>query len=525
MTDAAPAISTAIQQAAGRIVWIPAGTYRVDSRIIVNNVTIRGAGIWHTVLNFTSTGDNTGFHGNNQPNPSANVHISNLRMNGNIQERNDGAQTNAFGQGFTNSSFTNVWAEHFKVGAWLFGPATNVVFTGVRFRNTNADGINFNGGFTNSLVTQSHFRNNGDDGLAMWSIQVNQNNSFTFNTVETTLLANGIAIYGGANNSVTDNRVIDTGLNQGGGIHVGNRFGAPALSGTTTIARNTLIRTGNLDTNWQFGVGSIWFDARDGAMNGTINVTNLLIQQAPYSAIMFVSGSSITNVNFNDVTVQGVGTYVLQLQVNGSASFQNVVASNIGRAGIWNCLGAGQFNVINNGGNDTWINSPLCQGTAPDAGLPAAGGRPRGYSHGPGLRFAGGEHEQRRAHGQCLQYRVERRADQLDRGHRRFLANQQLRHERAGEWLVHGERGVQADGCGYPHRLAEHQQQRGQCRGRAQRHRHVAGRVHLRGSDESDIHEPRGGQHQRGAGRHADQHGHAPGRHRLDSRQRRLRPD
>ena len=139
-------------------------------------------------------------------------------------------------------------------------------------------------------------------------------------------------------------------------------------------------------------------------MSGTINVTNLLIQQAPYSAIMFVSGSSITNVNFNDVTVQGVGTYVLQLQVNGSASFQNVVASNIGRAGIWNCLGAGQFNVINNGGNDTWINSPLCAGTHPAPVFPPTGGRARGDSHGPGLRFAGGEYEQRRAHGERLQY-------------------------------------------------------------------------------------------------------------------------
>ena len=357
--DAAQAIRDAISQAAGRIVFIPAGTYRVDSRIIVNNVTIRGAGMWHTVLNFTATGDNTGFHGNNQPNPSSNVHISNLRMNGNIQERNDGLQTNAFGQGFTNSDFTNVWTEHFKVGAWLFGPATNVVFTGVRFRDTNADGINFNGGFTNSLVTQSHFRNNGDDGLAMWSLQVDQNNTFSFNTVEMTLLANGIAIYGGANNSITDNRVIDTGLNQGGGIHVANRFGAPALSGTTTVARNTLIRTGNLDTNWQFGTGSIWFDARDGAMNGTINVTNLLIQQAPYAAIMFVN-QNITNVNFNDVTVQGAGTHVLQIETSGSASFQNVTASNVGSTGVYNCLPPGQFNIINNGGNGSWISNVVC---------------------------------------------------------------------------------------------------------------------------------------------------------------------
>ena len=377
--DATQAINQAIAQAAGRVVWIPAGRYLVNGRIMVNNVTIRGAGMWHTVLNFSGQGENTGFHGTMPPNVSTNVNISDLRMNGNIQERNDGAQTNAFGGGMSGSTITNVWIEHFKVGAWMFGPATNLRFTRVRMRDTNADGINFNGGFTNSHVTQSHFRNNGDDSLAMWSYQSpDVGNSFTFNTVELPILANGIAIYGGSNNSVTDNRLIDTGLSQGGGIHVGNRFQAPPLGGTTTIARNTLIRSGNLDPNWQFGVGAIWFDSRDQAMNGTINVTDLLIQQSPYSAIMFVSGNGaahpVTNVSLSDVTVQGVGTYVLQIQDPGTATFQNVTASNIGRAGIWNCLGAGRFNIIDNGGNGSWISSTLCSGTHPTPVYPPAAG-------------------------------------------------------------------------------------------------------------------------------------------------------
>ena len=373
--DATGAINQAIAQAAGRVVWIPAGRYLVNGRIMVNNVTIRGAGMWHTVLNFSGQGENTGFHGSMPPNVSSGVNISDLRMNGNIQERNDGAQTNAFGGGMSNSTIANVWIEHFKCGAWMFGPATNLRFTGVRMRDTNADAINFNGGFTNSHVTQSHLRNNGDDSLAMWSYQSpDVGNSFTFNTIELPLLANGIAIYGGSNNTVTDNRIVDAGLSQGGGIHVGNRFQAPPLGGTTTIARNTVIRSGNLDPNWNFGVGAIWFDSRDTAMNGVINVTDLLIQQSPYSAIMFVSGNGsrfpVTNVSFNDVTVQGVGTFVLQIQDPGSATFQNVVASNIGRAGIWDCLGSGQFTVGNGGGNDTWISSTLCSGTPPTPVFP-----------------------------------------------------------------------------------------------------------------------------------------------------------
>ena len=133
------------------------------------------------------------------------------------------------------------------------------------------------------------------------------------------ILANGIAIYGGHDNTVSDNRVIDSGLSQGGGIHVGQRFASTPL-GRTDVLRNTIIRSGSLDPNWQFGVGALWFDARDAAMTGLINVDDILIQQSPYEAIQFVSGSSITNVKINNATIQNTGTFVVQEQVGGSAT-------------------------------------------------------------------------------------------------------------------------------------------------------------------------------------------------------------
>jgi hypothetical protein len=49
----------------------------------------------------------------------------------------------------------------------------------------------------------------------------------------------------------------------------------------------------------------------------------------------------VTNVHFTDVKVDGTGTSVLSARAAGNASFQNVVARNVGAVGINNC---GSFN-------------------------------------------------------------------------------------------------------------------------------------------------------------------------------------
>ncbi|MEV4263459.1 choice-of-anchor D domain-containing protein [Kribbella sp. NPDC049584] len=355
--DSTAAFNSAIAAAgAGGTVWIPEGTFKIPGHLILNNITIKGAGMWRS----TVVGAAPGFYGNYAPNASSGVHLADFAIFGDVQERNDGAQVNGIGGALNNSTVDRVWIEHEKVGAWMDGPFTNLVMSGLRIRNVTADGVNFHNGVTNSKVTNSDLRNLGDDGLATWAEQnADANDSFDHNTVQYPILANGIAIYGGHDNFVTDNRVIDAGLTQGGGIHVAQRFGSTTL-GRTDVLRNTIIRSGSLDPNWQFGVGALWFDARDGAMSGLTNIDNILIQQSPFEAIQFVSGSNISNVHINNATIQNTGTWVVQEQVGGSATITNSTATGTQAPGpIYSC-GVG-FTLTDGGGNSGIFAPAQCQ--------------------------------------------------------------------------------------------------------------------------------------------------------------------
>jgi hypothetical protein len=152
------------------------------------------------------------------------------------------------------------------------------------------------------------------------------------------MLANGIAIYGGHDNTVSGNLVQDTGITQGGGIQVGQRFTSTPV-GTTTISNNTMIRDCDLDPNWQFGVGALWFDGSQGAITGPVNVTNALIEQSPYEAVQWVEGT-VSGVSLNNVAIAGTGTFALQEQTGGTATFSNVTATGVnGPAAVYSCEG------------------------------------------------------------------------------------------------------------------------------------------------------------------------------------------
>jgi parallel beta-helix repeat protein len=363
VNDATSAFNAAISAAgSGGTVWIPTGTYNIPGHISVNNVTIAGAGMWYS----TVTGAAPGFYGNSAPSASTNVHLQNFAIFGNVQDRNDSAQVNGIGGAMSSSTVSNIWIEHDKVGAWMDGPMNGLTFSGMRIRNTTADGINFHGGVTNSTVTNSDIRNTGDDGIATWAdsgIGADSGDTISNNTVQLQMLANGIAIYGGHDNTVTGNLVQDTGITQGGGIQVGQRFNSTPV-GTTTISNNTMIRDGDLDPNWQFGVGALWFDGSQGAITGPINVTNALIEQSPYEAIQWVEGT-ISGVNLNNVTISGTGTFALQEQTGGTASATNVVATgvaqaNAGNAPSYSCEGTA-FTITDGGGN-SGITPTQCNG-------------------------------------------------------------------------------------------------------------------------------------------------------------------
>jgi parallel beta-helix repeat protein len=358
--DSTSAFNSAISAAgSGGTVWIPPGTYKIPGHIAVNNVTIAGAGMWYS----TVTGSAPGFYGNSAPNPSTNVHLQNFAIFGDVQQRDDSAQVNGIGGAMSNSTVSNIWIEHDKVGAWMDGPMDKLTFSGMRIRDTTADGVNFHGGVTNSTVTNSDVRNTGDDGIATWAdsgLGADANDTISNNTVQLQMLANGIAIYGGHDNTVSGNLVQDTGLTQGGGIQVGQRFTSTPV-GTTTISGNTMIRDGSLDPNWQFGVGALWFDGSQGAITGPVNVSNALIEQSPYEAVQWVEGT-VSGVNLNNVTIAGTGTFALQEQTGGTASFSNVTATGVnGPAPVYSCEG-GNFSVTDGGGNSGISGTAYCGG-------------------------------------------------------------------------------------------------------------------------------------------------------------------
>jgi hypothetical protein len=358
--DSTSAFNAAIAAAGpGGTVWIPPGTFKIPGHIIVNDVTVAGAGMWYS----TVTGAAPGFYGNYQPDPSADVHLKDFAIFGDVRERNDGAQVNGIGGAMSNSTVDSVWIDHMKVGAWMDGPMDKLTLSRMRIRDTTADGVNFHGGVTNSTVTDSEIRNTGDDGIATWAdsaLGADAHDTISDNTVETQILANGIAIYGGHDNTVSGNLVQDTGLAQGGGIHVGQRFTSTPV-GTTDITGNTIVRAGSLDPNWQFGVGALWFDGSQGAISGPINVSNTLIEQSPYEAVQWVEGT-ISGVSLDRVTIAGTGTFALQEQTGGSAKLSNVTATGIGAdTPVYSCEG-GNFTVTDGGGNSGITGTPHCGG-------------------------------------------------------------------------------------------------------------------------------------------------------------------
>jgi hypothetical protein len=353
-------------------VWIPEGTFKVTSHILVDNVTVTGAGMWYSNV----AGNGVGFFGSAAtPKPSANVHLANFAISGDVRVRDDSSPANGIGGAMSNSTVSNVWIEHTKVGVWMDGPFDKMTLTGMRIRDTTADGINFHIGVTHSSVTNSDIRNTGDDGLAAWSdAAADANDTFDHNTVQMPILANGIAIYGGHDNTVSNNLVIDAGLSEGGGIHVGQRFTSTDL-GKTDLLNNTLIRDGSFNRVWGFGVGALWFDARDSSMSGPINVDNILIRQSPYEAIQFMSGdfkkTSITGVTISNATIDNTGTYVLQAQVEGAATLTNVVATNTHAGAATNLCNHGF--VLTDGGSNSGTTGAATCGSWPTPAFPPYG--------------------------------------------------------------------------------------------------------------------------------------------------------
>ncbi|MDQ0585268.1 CARDB domain-containing protein [Streptomyces rishiriensis] len=342
-TDAIQRAVTADQNGQISCVWIPAGQWRQEQKILtddplnrgqfnqvgIRDVTVRGAGMWHSQL-YTLTppqeagGINHPHEGNFGFDIDSNTQISDIAIFGSGTIR--GGDGNAEGGVGLNGRFgkgtkiTNVWIEHANVGVWagrdysnipeLWGPGDGLEFSGVRIRDTYADGINFANGTRNSTVYNSSFRNTGDDALAVWaskyvkdtSVDVGHDNHFRNNTVQLPWRANGIAVYGGHGNTIENNVVSDT-MNYPG-IMLATDHDPLPFSGETLIAGNALYRTGGAFWNEDQEFGAITLFAQGQDIPG-VTIRDTEIRDSTYDGIQFKTGGGampgvkITNVRID----------------------------------------------------------------------------------------------------------------------------------------------------------------------------------------------------------------------------------
>ncbi|MGW0563319.1 CARDB domain-containing protein [Streptomyces sp. NPDC003016] len=369
-TDAIQRAVTADQKGEIGCVWIPAGQWRQEQKILtddpqnrsqfnvvgIRDVTIRGAGMWHSQF-YTLTpphqagGINHPHEGNFGFDIDDNTKISDIAIFGSGTIRGgDGNQEGGVGLNGRfgkDTKISNVWIEHANVGVWagrdysnvpeLWGPGDGVEFSGMRIRNTYADGINFANGTRNSTVYNSSFRNNGDDALAVWaskyvkdtSVDVGHDNHFRNNTIQLPWRANGIAVYGGYGNTIENNIISDT-MNYPG-IMLATDHDPLPFSGQTLIANNALYRTGGAFWNEDQEFGAITLFAQGQDIPGvTIRDTDII--DSTYDGIQFKTGGGampgvkVTNVRI-DKSTNGSGILAMS-GARGSATLTDVTITN-----------------------------------------------------------------------------------------------------------------------------------------------------------------------------------------------------
>ena len=217
------------------------------------------------------------------------MRLADFAIVGEISERVDTDEVNGVGGALSDSVIERLYIQHTKVGIWLDGPGEDLLVRDNVIVDQIADGINIRRGWRRVRATDNFFRNTGDDAMAMWSnLDKDIGNRFDHNTIQTPVLANGIAIYGGEDNTVSDNLVADP-VREGSALHAGYRHASTDFSGHLTFARNTTVRAGTRELNWDIGLGAIWFYALEGHMDAEFRVLDSDFLDVSYNAIQFVS--------------------------------------------------------------------------------------------------------------------------------------------------------------------------------------------------------------------------------------------
>ncbi|MHB8207149.1 glycosyl hydrolase family 28-related protein [Mucilaginibacter sp.] len=308
----------------GKSVWIPVGEFKITGDIILpSNVTVQGAGMWYSQL----VGDSALYHNPNNrvriKGSGSNIHISDFAVIGKLNYRIDHESSDGIvGSYGENSTISNLWIEHTKVGMWIEN-SKNLKITGCRMRNTMADGINFCVGMAQSTIKNCSARGTGDDCFAIWptvfmkQVYAPGHNLIINCTGQLPYLANGGAIYGGDSNVIKN--CLFTDISQGSAILVSTTFPTESkdksinnnFSGTTIVEDCDIKTSGGFDHDWDWRAAvEICLDKR--GISG-LEIKNLNIQNSLSNALSVIAKNIdggvgvLTNSTLENVTISNYG--------------------------------------------------------------------------------------------------------------------------------------------------------------------------------------------------------------------------
>ncbi len=292
LTDDTTAVQNCIN--ANSNVYLPPGNYLITAPLnLPSNLTLRGAGMWYTTLVgsptlYTNSSRRVALNGN-----GSNIHMSDIAIVGKLNYRNDSEPNDGLvGSYGAGSTISNLWVEHTKTGAWIVN-SLGLVVNSCRFRDTIADGCNIDVGMESTTVTNCTTRGTGDDCFAMWPATYTPAtyspglNVFTHCTGQVPFLANGGAIYGGANNQIVNCLFQDIPYDCGILISTTFNVGSFTFSGTTVAQGCELNRCGGLN----MGAGlQICLGTYNGGVTG-LNLNNLNITNSACDGMSIIGGS------------------------------------------------------------------------------------------------------------------------------------------------------------------------------------------------------------------------------------------
>lgn len=330
-TDDTTAIASCITaaKAAGKSVWIPAGIYYQSANFLLDGVTVRGAGMWHTQL--VGTVEGTSFAGNiGFVLTGSGATVMDLAIDSDAHtRRSTGGKPFTRSGTCTNWRVENVWITHSLVGFWM-SAATNGVIRGCRVRNTYADAINLNVGASNNLVEHCHVRGSGDDGLAILSetttATVSTGNTLQFNTVVATWWGHNCDLAGGSGHVIRDNYLADNADLGAFTINLPGAFPMHPLTGAE-VRRNTIVRGGgNLAGQKR---GAMWLSAGSTTVSG-VTISDNEIRGAIFRGI-HLAGAQSQTITFarNVIDRPGENAVHINSGVVGSGTFTGNIVRNL----------------------------------------------------------------------------------------------------------------------------------------------------------------------------------------------------